>query len=136
MAPLLLAQTPKTYREDPASDYIERMQLFRTMDFQFRDAVQEKYREEFSDTPYHESLPETRAKGIEMAIAHRRVHDVAWNQQRRRENAEVAAATRESYKHDLYHLDEMYSKHFKSLRVIPVTNRRERHLPLSKLPLI
>jgi hypothetical protein len=104
------------------------------MDLQYRDAVQEKFREEFGNTPYHEQLLATRAKGIEMYTAHRELGEQKWVEQRIRENSEVRAAKRESYKHDLYHGDEMYSFYFKSLRIIPVTNRHQSNLPVSRLP--
>lgn len=47
---------------------------------------------------------------------------------RRVENREVKAAITESYKHDIFHGDEYYSKHFKSLRIIPGTERYESQL--------
>jgi hypothetical protein len=108
----------------------------RSMDLQFRDALQEKYREEFADAPYHELLLRTRAKGLELSAERAQERDGKWVRQRIRENAEVKAARRESYKHDLYHLDELYTYRHKALRVIPVTNRHQSDVPLSKLPLI
>jgi hypothetical protein len=136
LAPLKLASPRKAYGPDPAADYVERDRLMRSMDLQFRDALHEKYREEFADTPYHELLLRTRAMGLELSADRAQERDQKWVRQRIRENSEVRAAKKESYKHDLYHLDEIYPFGHRSLRVIPVTNRYQSEVPLSKLPLI
>jgi hypothetical protein len=134
--PLRLARTPKTYGPDPASDYLDRTRLMRSMDFEFRDALKEKYREEFAETPYHELLLRTRAKGLEISAQRAQERDNQWIRQRIRENSEVKAAKKESYKHDLYHLDEIYPYGHRALRVIPVTDRHESDLPPTRRHLI
>lgn len=51
-------------------------------------------------------------------------------QNRRSINRQSQSAIIESFDHDLYHEDKLYSTHDKSLRIIPVTNRWDSFLPV------
>lgn len=47
-------------------------------------------------------------------------------------NRQSKAAIEESYQHDLFYEDNMYSTHNKSLRIIPVTNRLDSLYPVKE----
>jgi hypothetical protein len=112
------------------------MKMLQLMDREYASGQKATYRQTFAQTPYHEDHVSTRELSIARSLGKVREREQQWAEQRRRENAEVKVATRESYRHDLYHLDKMYSKQFKELRVIPVTNRQQTEQPFHKLPFI
>jgi hypothetical protein len=90
----------------------------------------------FRNAPYHEDLTETRRNALvtSAGLANARAHK--WQERRNRENVEHKQAVRESYKHDLYHLDELFNTFHKDLRIVPVTNRSQTDGAFDKLPYI
>jgi hypothetical protein len=128
--------TARRYRAVEPGDYAERSARMRSGDAGFAAGRRGAYRAQFSDTPYHEDQCRAREDSIARSLGRARIRNEKAAAQRRRENAEVRAAKRESYRHDVYHLDEMYSKQFRALRVVPVSDRRDTNLPRDKLPFI
>jgi hypothetical protein len=136
MAPLRLARRVTGYWLGPPSDYPERAEFMDRTDKAYRDDSIRRGVEFFREAPYHENLPETRRKALAASGEKAKVRAQVRQQIRNRELGESKIAIRESYKHDLYHFDEMFSKKFKSLRIVPVNDRRLHDGPLNKLPLI
>jgi hypothetical protein len=133
---LKVATLPQNYGLGPESDYLDRAVLLDRTDKTFRDESIARSVAFFENAPYHEDLPSTRERAMLLSQGRARVRTQKLQEQRRREVVESRIATSETYKHDLYHLDEMFSKKFKSLRIIPVSNRVNTDVPVSKLPFI
>jgi hypothetical protein len=136
MAPLMLGKPITRYFIGPPSDYVERADLMDRSDKVWRDGEISKGVTFFENAPYHEDHCETRRNALLMSaeLAKNRVRK--WQQRRDKESVEHKAAVIESYKHDVYHLDEMFNKFHKDLRVVPVTNRSQSDVSLDKLPYI
>ena len=121
---LMPRRTPRKYqRIDLASEYPKRARLMRSMEFQFRDEMTRKWTERFSDAPYYEDPAEVRERSFAQSRERARLRTADEEMKRRKENAEVRKAVAESYKHDIFHSDEYFSPRYKSLRIIPNTER-------------
>jgi hypothetical protein len=134
--PLKSAATPRHYRIDPGSDYPKRAAFLDRTDKEFRDESIAKGKAFFENAPYHEDHFLTRERSHVLSKGKAKARWARLKEQRRKEVAECRIAIPESYKHDLYHLDELYDFKFKFLRVVPVTNRLHTDLPRNKLPYI
>ena len=117
-------RTPRKYQRIALSgEYPKRARLMRSMEFQFRDELKDKWTERYTGTPYDENHVEHRERSIAQSRERARARTAEDECQRRKENAEVRKAVEESYQHDIFHCDEYYSPRYKSLRIIPVTQR-------------
>lgn len=97
---------------------------------QYRDETVAKYTELYSSTPYDEVLANTRQRCLLNSQLRARARTDEAIAERRRVVAESKAATEESYKHDIYHSDKMFSSKYKCLRIIPSTQRYETDTPV------
>lgn len=117
--------SPRRYGPPPTADYPQRTKFWRKAEIQYRDETVAKYTQMYSATPYEEILPNTRERCLLNSQLKAKTRVAEAIAERRKVVAESKAATDESYKHDIFHGDKMFSPRHRCLRIIPVTQRYE-----------
>ena len=124
-APFKENHSPRRYGPPPTADYPQRAKFWRNAEIQYRDETLAKYTEMYSSTPYSEVLENTRQRCLLNSQLKARARADLEVAERRKVVAESKAATEESYKHDIFHGDKMFSSKYRCLRIIPSTQRYE-----------
>ncbi|OHS95239.1 hypothetical protein TRFO_02219 [Tritrichomonas foetus] len=122
----------KKFRIEPyvtPVEYPERSKMFNKEEMKYKEYLNNKYKMMYSNTPYNVDIISIREKSIVSANEKMKEFQEEEIKQRQTINKESEIAVLESKKHDLFHGDEFYSPHDKSLRIIPVSDRIEYRSP-------
>lgn len=118
------------------TDYQSRTKLKSKLDRDFDDYMKSQSFQVEQNTPYHyDHLSEYQ---LSLRRTKKMLADTQKEEKENQKhiNQETQNAIQESYQHDLYHNDHIYSSRNKSLRIIPVTNRFNSDIPMDQMPYV